>query len=200
MEKSNNSSEALKEPSEGKNRARSEKTKKLALGALLIAICIISQFFKNMSVYITGPIINACLIIAVLTAGYAVSVIIAVVTPITSFIITGSPIMAAIPLIIPGVMLGNVILVTVVYLLKDKIKKPAGLSLSILLGGVLKALFMGIVISLIIIPLLLPEKMLPKMSVFQMTFSVTQLITALIGGVLAYVIYLPLKKAFSESL
>ena len=36
-----------------------DKTKKITTAAALLAICIVSQFFKNFSVYITGPIIVA---------------------------------------------------------------------------------------------------------------------------------------------
>lgn len=169
-------------------------TKALAQAAILLAICIISQFFKNLSVYITGPVINACLIICVLTAGLSWAIVLSVITPVTSFIITGSPIMSAIPVIIPCVMAGNILLVVAVALLKDKPNKSIGFWLSMITGSVAKALFMGIVIALIIIPSLLPEAMLPKMSVFQTTFSVTQLITAFIGSALAYIIWLPLKK------
>lgn len=170
-------------------------TSALAKAALLLAICIASQFFKNMSVYITGPIINACLIICALTAGLGWAVVLSVITPITSFIITGSPIMSAIPLIMPCVMVGNAILVVAVALLKNKPNGKIGPVLSMVIGSVVKAVFMGVVIALIIIPALLPEAMLPKMAVFQTTFSVTQLITALIGSALAYIIMIPLKKA-----
>lgn len=44
-------------------------TKQITTTAVLLAICIVSQFFKNTSVYITGPVINACLILAVLSVG-----------------------------------------------------------------------------------------------------------------------------------
>lgn len=169
-------------------------TKALAQAAVLLAICIISQFFKNLSVYITGPIINACLIICVPSAGLSWAILLSVVTPITSFIITGSPIMSAIPLIIPCVMVGNAILVVCVALLKNKPNDKIGQPLSMIIGSILKALFMGVVISLIIIPALLPQDKAPMMKVFQTTFSITQLITALIGSVLAYVIMIPLKK------
>ena len=84
-------------------------TKQITTTAVLLAICIVSQFFKNTSVYITGPIINACLIIAALGAGMACGIILSVITPVTSFLITGSPIMSAIPAIIPCVMIGNII-------------------------------------------------------------------------------------------
>lgn len=173
-------------------------TAALARAAILLAICIISQFFKNLSVYITGPIINTCLIICVLTAGLSWAIALSVITPITSFIITGSPIMAAIPLIIPCVMIGNIILTACVYFFKKKVKKNYSLPLSLLVGSLFKAAFMGAVISSFIIPMLLPEAMAAKKAVFQTTFSVTQLITSLIGSTLALVIYIPLKKIIAR--
>lgn len=169
-------------------------TKALAQAALLLAICVVSQFFKNMSVYITGPVINACLIICVLTAGCGYAILLSVVTPITSFIITGSPIMSAIPLIIPCVMVGNAILVICVALLKEKPNGKIGKPMSMIIGSLAKAIFMGTVIAMLIIPAMLPEKMAPMMKVFQTTFSVTQLVTALIGSALALVVFIPLKK------
>ena len=156
-------------------------TKQITTTAVLLAICIVSQFFKNTSVYITGPIINACLIIAALGAGMACGIILSVITPVTSFLITGSPIMSAIPAIIPCVMIGNIILVVAVSLIAKKIKGNAGLIAGMAAGSIVKALFMGVVIA-----------------VFQTTFSVTQLITAAIGSVLAFVIWIPLKKVIAE--
>lgn len=169
-------------------------TKQIAMTAALLAICIVSQFFKNTSVFITGPIINACIILAGLSAGLCCGIILSVITPITSFIISGSPIMSAIPAIIPCVMIGNALIVICVCLLKNKIKGNWGLPVSMITGCIAKALFMGIAISLILIPMLLPEQMQPKMSTFQSTFSVVQLITAAIGSVYAYIIWIPLKK------
>ena len=118
-------------------------TKQITTTAVLLAICIVSQFFKNTSVYITGPIINACLIIAALGAGMACGIILSVITPVTSFLITGSPIMSAIPAIIPCVMIGNIILVVAVSLIAKKIKGNAGLIAGMAAGSIVKALFMG---------------------------------------------------------
>ena len=173
-------------------------TKALAQAAILLAICVLSQFLKNLSVYITGPIINTSLIICALTAGLSWAIMLSVITPITSFIITGSPIMSAIPLIIPGVMVGNAILVICVALLKNKPNSKIGEPLSMVIGSVLKAAFMGVVIALLIIPMMIPEKMAPMMKVFQTTFSVTQLITALTGSAFAYIIMIPLKKVLKN--
>lgn len=172
--------------------------KQITTTAILLAICIVSQFFKNLSVYITGPIINACLILAVLSVGMVCAIILAVITPVTAFFISGSPIMAAIPAIIPCVMIGNVILVLGVGLIMKKVKGNGGLIAGMAAGSVLKALFMGVFISLILIPNLIPEAMVPKMGVFQMTFSLTQLITAVIGSVYAFIIWIPLKKVMAD--
>ncbi len=64
------------------------KTKQITVTAIMLAICLVSQFFKNLSVYITGPIINAALILTVLYAGMACGIILSIITPVTSFFIT----------------------------------------------------------------------------------------------------------------
>lgn len=51
------------------------KTRQITVTAIMLAICIASQFFKNLSVYITGPIINAALILTVLYAGLVCGII-----------------------------------------------------------------------------------------------------------------------------
>ena len=81
------------------------KTKQITVTAIMLAICLVSQFFKNLSVYITGPIINAALILTVLYAGMACGIILSIITPVTSFFITGSPVMAAIPSILSIIMI-----------------------------------------------------------------------------------------------
>ena len=54
------------------------KTRQITVTAIMLAICIASQFFKNLSVYITGPIINAALILTVLYAGLACGIILSI--------------------------------------------------------------------------------------------------------------------------
>ena len=169
------------------------KTRQITVTAIMLAICIASQFFKNLSVYITGPIINAALILTVLYAGLACGIILSIITPVTAFFITGSPVMSAIPAMFPCIMAGNVILVLCVALLKGKLGR-AGFPVSIVIGSILKGLFMGVVISLLILPNMLPEKMAPMLRVLQLQFSLTQVVTALIGGVYAFIIAAALRK------
>ncbi len=178
-------------------------TKKLTQAALILAICLLSQYFKNLSVYITGPIINAALIIASLTVGLGYGLALCVITPITAFFIASSPIMSGVPLIIPMIMIGNAILVLSVWLFQNKTSFGLRLPAGMLVGSVLKAAFMGVTIVLVLLPMFgqniaaylpKPEALQGVLTTAKVTFSVTQLITALIGSVLAYIIWLPLRS------
>lgn len=178
-------------------------TKQLVQTALLLAICIASQYFKNISVYITGPVVNTTIIIAVLAVGLWSGLLISIVAPVTAFFFTGSPIMAAIPLMFPAVMAGNAVLAVCVWYFQNKLKFKWRLPVGLAAGSVLKALFMGIVIVLILLPVFgdniashlpKPEALPAVLATAKTTFSVTQLITSLIGSALAYLIWLPLQK------
>ena len=182
-------------------------TRQLAQTALLLAICIASQFFKNLSVYITGPVVNTTIIIAVLAVGLWSGILISVIAPVTAFFISGSPIMAAIPLMFPSVMGGNMILAVCAWYstryFQNKPKFKGNLPAGLIAGSVLKAAFMGILIVLILLPafggniaarLPKPEALPGVLATAKITFSVTQLITALTGSLLAYIIWMPLKK------
>lgn len=178
-------------------------TKQLTTSAILLAICIISQYFKNISPYITSTIINTTLIIAVLTTGIASSIMISIILPITSFFIAGSPIMSAMPVMLLVVMGGNSLLVLNIYFFYYKFSFKGHFVTGLLLGSIIKSVFMGIMSIYIVFPIfghLLASK-LPSAQAFQKIFEFakinffsTQLITALLGSVLAYFIFIPLKS------
>ena len=175
------------------------KTRHLTLTALLLALCIASQFLKNTSVYLTGPVINCSLILAAVFCGLWSGVALSPITPLTSWLITGSPLMSAIPMIVPCIMAGNVILAVSVWAGMRQNRCTRNLLHGALLGAVLKAAFMGGTISLLLLPLLggatgLPA---PALAAARMTFSLTQLITALLGGALA-VLIVPTLEHISE--
>ncbi len=176
-------------------------TKQISVTAILLALCIASQFLKSLSVYITGPIVNLCLILAVMYAGLMWGLILAVITPITAFIIAASPVMTAVPGIIPLIMLGNAVLVICVhFLFKPAVKEGKLISLRsalmALVSSVAKGCIMGLTIAAWLLPTFIPAEspLRGKMHVFQTTFSVTQLLTALIGFVYFYIVFTPLKK------
>ena len=189
-------------------------TRGLVQTGLLLAVCIASQFFKNLSVYLTGPIVNTTIILAVLAVGLWSGILIGVIAPVSAFFISGSPIMAAIPLMFPVIMGGNIILAVCVQFFYSKKSvsgksntskgcAPQRLITGLILGSVLKAAFMGAVIVLILLPsfgsniaarLPKPEALPGVLATARITFSLTQLITALTGSLLAYLVWIPLKK------
>ena len=187
-------------------------TKQITTTAVLLAICIMSQYFKSMSPYsqyITGPIVNATLIIATLLAGLMSGVVISIISPITAFFFTGSPIMAGIPLMFPLIMAGNMIIVFFTYFFSNKAKFPFHLEIGLVLGSIVKATFMGLLVIYIIFPnfgnnigarLPKPEALPKVLEAAKITFSITQLITALLGSALAYIILNPLKKVIQKEL
>lgn len=183
-------------------------TKQLTVAAMMLAIAIASQFLKDVSVYFTGSVINLILVITTLFCGMLCGIIIAIITPITSFIITGSPIIAAVPLILPCIMLGNIIFVLAIGLVgkvivklgfnvpKKGISKDVSLLVpSVIIGAILKALFMSVSIVLFVIPTFGVDLTKMMISAAKVAYSTTQLITALIGGALACVIWPVLKIA-----
>lgn len=182
-------------------------TKEIVITAALLAICIISQFFKNLSVFITGPVINACLIIAVLSAGLASGIILSIITPVTAYIIAASPVMMAVPGIIPLIMAGNAVLVLATYfLLKKDLTDGKRLRdiksyLKAIVCALLKGVFMGLTISLWLLPTFISEEspLIKKMPVFQTMFSTTQFITACIGFVYAFIIWAALSRFLRKS-
>ncbi len=175
------------------------RTKKLVVAALMLAIAVASMFLKNTSVFITGPIVNTCLMLTALFSGLVYGLILSVVTPLFSFLITGSPIMAAVPMIMPMIMIGNAILVFFTWLFASRIHKPNKEIIRIAIGGVVgavvKAAFMWVTISKWLLPAYLPEAMTKKLPILQAQFSTTQLITALIGTALTMIIWPALRKA-----
>ena len=173
--------------------------KKLTIAALMLAISIASMFLKNTSVFITGPIVNTCLMLTAIACGLGYGIILSAVTPILSFFKTGSPVIAAIPAMMVMIAIGNAILVICVWLFAIKMKSPSNRSIRICLGGAIgacvKAAFMWAAISHWLLPMYLPEKMQKMLPILQAQFSTTQLITALIGTVLTVIIWQALKRA-----
>ena len=182
-------------------------TRDIAITAILLAICILSQIFKNLSIFITGPIINACIVLAVFEANLPCAIILSIITPITAYFIAASPLMMAIPVILPLIMLGNIVLAVVSFLLFKKNvnvvntqNKIVSFSWKAIVAALAKGIVMGLTISLWVIPTFLPAEgpLRENMPVFQMTFSVFQFITALIGFVYVFVVLAVLRKTATE--
>lgn len=189
-------------------KTRLISTKQLTTTGILLAICIVSQYFKNLSIFITGPIINACIVMAVLTVNLPCAIILSIITPITAYILAASPVMMAVPAILVFIMLGNIVLaVTVFFLLKKDLTLPKKAAFNPLnmvkavLCALAKGVFMGLTISLWLLPTFIPAEspLRGKMHVFQTTFSLYQFITACIGFIYVFLISYALRGKMTEA-
>lgn len=158
------------------------KTKKIATLGVLLAIMIVFQTLKGISPYITGPVVNLVLIFVTYYFSFFYGAIFSIIAPITSFIITPSPILKAMPIIIVFIALGNIVLCLFVNVLKKK-----NLVMNLFVSSTIKAIFMGVTISLIIIPIFSKSTSLPEaaLATARLTFSLTQLITAYIASIVS---------------
>ena len=167
-------------------------TQKLTYSAMLLAIAIISMIFKGggvfFVVFVTGAIVNACIIIDSHLCGILHGVILSVITPIAAYFISPNPVHQTVPLVVPCIMIGNALIAICVALIGKKEKTNIMLPVSMGVGSIVKAVFMGIAISLLILPNMLPEKLMPNLKTLQFTFSVVQLFAALVGSVYAYIV------------
>ena len=163
-------------------------TKQVTTTALLLALCILFQCMKGLSVYLTGSAVNCILVIATLYCGLFSGTCIAILTPVAAYFIGATPIVNVIPLMMLVIMVGNELLVLCVWLFHKK-KEEVGM----LLGCVAKALFLWLAVWFAVLPMFgtkLPE---PMVMTVKTTFSITQFVTACIGSVIAWGIY---KKGF----
>lgn len=174
------------------------KLNKVTRAAILLALAVASQFLKNLSVYITGPIINCILVICVMYCGLGNAAVLCAVLPITSWLITGSPIISAMPVILPCIMAGNFVLVLAVWLSQKRGESSRRLIIGMAAGCAVKALFMWLTVSCLVLALLGPGSGLPApaLTAAKLAFSVTQLITAIMGCILI----LAVKRAIDKSI
>ncbi len=179
------------------------RTRLLCRTALLLALCIASQFFKNLSVYITGSVVNAVLLLATLSCGVWSGAALSVIAPLTAWLITGSPVMSAMPLLLPCVMVGNLLLVLPVWFATRRAPRqlPARMAVSMAIGSVVKFFFLWGIICCCILPQLGPGSGLPApaLEAAAASFSLPQLITALIGSALSCAVYLPLSHSLHRA-
>lgn len=166
------------------------KTRTITVTAIMVALCVVVQLFKNPgTIPITGGLINLILIIDTLYCGLVSGIILSVIAPITSFIITQSPIIAAVPMILPFIMIGNIVLVLFAWAVRCKKLELNLLPLSLVAGSVAKWAAM----TLLIVKWVLPtfgSSLAPKIyNMAAVTYSTTQLYAALVGTALACIIW-----------
>ena len=161
---------------------KSVNTKTITLTGVLLAICIVFQLFKGISPFISGPVVNAVIIIATAAVGLWSGTAIALISPIVAYFLGATPILQVVPLMIPVIMAGA----TVLY--KKNNEDLRGVA-TLVVGAVLKAAFLWFMVSFIMLPTFGKNIPTPQQIAMKTMFSTVQLITALIGIVIALLLW-----------
>lgn len=123
-------------------------TKQITTTALLLALCIVFQCMKGLSVYLTGSAVNCILVIATLYCSLFSGTCIAILTPVVAYFIGATPIINMIPLMMFVIMIGNELIVLCVWLFRKK-----RLAIGMLLGSATKALFLWATVWFVVLPI-----------------------------------------------
>ena len=163
--------------------------------AVFTALLIVSQFVTSQlgNQFITGSVNNLILIISTMICGFASGATVACISPAFARLLgIGTPFW----LLVPFIAIGNLVLITLWYLIGKHVKnKKISYLLALIIAALSKfaALYIGIV--MFAAPVLLN---LPPNSPIMIAFSFPQLITAAIGGAIAVCILPLLKKAIKN--
>lgn len=162
--------------------------------AIMLALLIVLQAItRSFGQFVTGTCVNFILAITTLICGLSSALTVAVISPFFAFMLGIGP--AFLP-IVPGVSLGNVIFVVLLWLILGR----TGLSATwnkrvsaLIVAAIGKFLVLYVLITKVILPnLSLNEK---QVSVLGASFSWPQLVTAGIGSFLAILVWPKLKQA-----
>ncbi|MCI8287009.1 MAG: ECF transporter S component [Lachnospiraceae bacterium] len=177
-------------PEENRKRKTLWITHTAVFIALLVVIQIVTAALGN--TIITGTLVNAVLIISVMTGGMWSGAAVAAVSPVMAKLLGIGPLWSLIPFIAAG----NLVLVIVWHFLGSRkgISLFAARTAAVIAAAIVKFLVLYLGIVKIAVPLLLklPE---PQAKVISGMFSISQLITALLGGIAALPVLVSVKKA-----
>ncbi len=176
------------------------KTRTITVTAIMVALCVVVQLFKNPgTIPVTGGLINMIIIIDTLYCGLVSGIIISIAAPVTSFIITQSPMIAAVPMILPFIMVGNVVIVLFAWAVRCKKLELNLLPLSLVAGSFAKWGVMTLLIVQWVLPVFGAD-LSPKMKAMAAaTYSTTQLYAALAGTALTCIIWPIIKLGVKRS-
>ena len=178
------------------------KTQKITRTALLIAMLFVIQYFKNISAYISGPLINTILLVATFYIGIPSGILLSIITPISSYFIAGGSAMTFLMVqtnfaVLPVIIIGNIIIVVLSYIIynnKNNLKLILGLTIS----SISKWLFMLLCSEYILKPLF-SDSLGEKIAMLGKIFGTLQLYAGLLGSLIFYLIFKIIKKTTSRS-
>ncbi len=155
---------------------------------LISGLAILIPFYIH-NQWLTGPIVNALLILALFIVGIRAAVFIALIPSVIALSVGLLPALLA-PMI-PFIMIGNILFVLTIDFIYNKFgSNNSSYWISVLIASSLKFIFLFLSVN-IISKLLLKSELAIKVA---QVLSWPQFYTALLGGVIAFVILKWLKK------
>ncbi|MDD3832050.1 MAG: hypothetical protein PHW00_05650 [Clostridia bacterium] len=166
--------------------------------AIMMGITILIQYLTGLAgiQLLTGSFVNLLLLLSVLLSGMVGGACVGIITPFIALSIGLNPNV----LLVPFIALSNAILIVafslVCMLLRLSQREAVWqricvLIVAVIVGALLKYLFMYFVCIKLVFPLLFPAPMVNKLS---LAWGLLQLATACIGGAVATALYYPLQK------
>lgn len=181
------------------------RTKQITVTAIMIALSIVViQFVKlplsvsGQSVGVSGALINLIIIVDTLYCGLLSGTLLAIIIPVLSFVLTASPLISSVPLILPCIMIGNAVLVLFTWFVRGKKLELNLMPVSLVIGSFAKAGIMALLIVNWVLPQFGSSLPAATVNMAKVTYSSTQLIAALLGTFLACIIWPVIKLALKR--
>lgn len=185
--------------------------------AIMLALLITLQWVGKVTIpvqltmqLVTGPCVNAVLVLTVLMVGMSSGIVVALISPVFAFLLGIAPNLIT----VPAIMLGNVCYVVLFRLITGGQTKPLWKNaVALAAASVVKFTVLYLIVVKLICGPWAPNllgKFLPGMekpllappmlaaNALPLMFSWPQLVTALVGGALALAIWPLIKKALKR--
>ncbi len=157
--------------------------RKMTRASLLLALMIVLQSLRLfmpvppfLSMFVIGSAVNACLLVAVETAGWQAAIVLAFAAPVIAYVQQVLPL----PVLMLPVAAANII-----YILGYKILLPTNRWLAIGVAAALKMAGLYYAVSWLLMAVDIPEILA---TVLKMMLSWPQFITGAVGGILCFLV------------
>lgn len=180
-------------------------TKQITVTAIMLALsAVVIQFIKaplsiaGQAIAISGALINLILIIDTLYCGLLSGIILSILIPVLSFVLKASPIVSVVPLILPCIMIGNIVMILFAWFASGKKNELNILPISLVAGALAKAAVMTLLIVNWVLPNYGGNLSAQAMATAKVTYSGAQVLAGLVGTFLACVIWPVMKMGLKR--
>ena len=188
------------------NKSSMEKTKWITRTALCTALVLLAQVVgkyllpAGLPIYgpftlnqlVTGSLVNLILILSAANIGLVSGITVGIISSLLATLLG----ITAIPFLTPAIALGNAIIAAIAWFFLGKFTAKGMHAAGVILGAGAKCAFLWVSVPFILS--LLPNIKEQQTAAMTIMFSWPQFVTAVIGGIIALVVYNPLKKAVSR--